>query len=225
MTPCNGRRRLGVHQTTSLTASRGVHARSPELLAAVAAPLTRWQLADAPVTLECMHHPAGHTHRSRDAGTDGALNWQPSHPWLGLTSFVGCSYWFLLRQQLQQRLHLSATLLLGFNLQLLLSSSPSLLIRLPQLTFRISRFVSSLSPVRSARLLGSFLCSRSCCSSCSLCGELLSARASVAVTHITPLCCSRVLYLSLRSVLLLCFGHLAQFALDLVRNFESNFCH
>ena len=109
----------------------------------------------------------------------------------------------------------------GFNLQSILNSSPSLLMILPQHTFRISRSISE--PVRSARLLGSFLCSFGRCSACSLCGELLAcaqpqalscplAPSFFAASHVSLPCCSHVLYLSLRSVSLLCFAHLAPLA-------------
>ena len=57
-------------------------------------------------------------------------------------------------------------------------------------------------------------------------GSLLFDRAPSAASHVTLPCCSDVLLLSLRRVLPLCFGHVAQFAQfasALCGNFDGNF--
>ena len=59
----------------------------PELLTAVAALLTRQQPDDAPVR----HNACTIRSHMSNSGcwNSWAMNWQPSRPWLGLTSFVG----------------------------------------------------------------------------------------------------------------------------------------
>ena len=135
---------------------------------------------------------------------------------------------FSLRQQ--QRNDLRATPSLGFNLRSMLNSSPSLLVRLPRLTFRISRSASSRQPVRSARLLGLLLCSFGRCSACSLCGELFPCAQRQALSCPSHYLVAFTFCVCPFAVSSFCasvghFAHFPQFAVALCGNFDSNVHH
>ena len=95
-----------------------------------------------------------------------AVSWQPSRPWLGLTSSVGDSH-----LDNSSSNDLRATPLLGFGLQFLQNSSPSSRIKLPRLTFRISPFCFTATSQIGA-------CSFGRHSACSWCGELLGRKTA-----------------------------------------------